>query len=92
MTNSDDMKDTMNEIDMQDQPVVSVNMRESLKSDIKSLERDIKDAQETADRSDEDAPSHTPISPEQANESKKNIVFLKKDLAQKKSQFEQLDS
>jgi len=92
IANQDDsMTDTMDQIEKDDIPAVNLNRRDSLKSGIKNLETDIEKAQAEADRSSGEVYSHSPVSPEQANESKKNIVFLKKDLAKMKSEYEQLD-
>jgi hypothetical protein len=84
-----DMDETMNEINGINH--AGLNMRDSLKVDISALEKNIKDAQDSADKSASEVYSYLPVSPEQANESKKNIVFLKKDLATKKSEYEKLD-
>jgi hypothetical protein len=91
MADETDMDETMREIDHQDQPVVPANKREELQGDIKSLKADIVSAQETMD-SVETSDAYTPVSPEHANESKKNIVFLKKDLLKKQTEYDQLDS
>ncbi len=87
----DAMSETMNQIDMGDGPILAVNQKDDLKKDIEKLENDILAAEQMADQIDRDAPQHAPITPEQANLTKRNIVFLRKDLETKKSLYEQLD-
>lgn len=86
-----DITETMNEIEEQDAPRNRTNLRESLQSDISILEIQIKEAQETTDNQNQMPYGFNPVSPEQANEDKRNLVFLKKDLAQKKFEYEKLD-
>ena len=85
------MNSTMDQIDLQDQRPV-LNRRESLTSNILSLEKNIRQAEDEVRKSNEAPMGHMPITPEQANQRKKEIVFLKKDLAFKRSEIEELNS
>lgn len=81
----------MNEINNPDGFPVGLNKRQSLQSDIANLKKNIKNAQAEVENSNLASSLQTSISPEQANESKKKVVFLRKDLAAKQSEYEQLD-
>ncbi|MBX4205533.1 MAG: hypothetical protein KW788_05160 [Candidatus Doudnabacteria bacterium] len=86
------MNSTMQEIELQDQSQdqSTGNKRTDLKSDIANLEQDIVDAEANVKRLKDEDP-YTPISPELANEHKRGIVFLRKDLEKKKAEFSDLD-
>ena len=84
-----EMSETMRAIENEGRLVIG--RRETLKNDITKLEDDIKYAEDCAASAEAEAYSHTPVSPEQANEAKKDIVFMKKDLENKKSEYKSLD-
>jgi len=64
----------------------------SLQKDISNLEHDIKSASEDFRKINEERSVYGRTeSPEEANKRQRDIVFLKKDLENKKSEFEQLD-
>lgn len=64
-----------------------------LLKDISTLESDIKSAQQLVTDSNESRTSYsTTVSPEQSNERRKAIVFLKKDLEKKKSEYDRLSN
>ena len=83
------MSETMNQINQEDAPVKIKS--ETLEDDISNLEKDIKNAEDSAALVESQAYSHTPVSPEQANEVKKEIVFMKKNLASKKLELKDLN-
>jgi hypothetical protein len=85
------MESTMKEIDEQEEQGVPTNRRETLKKEISDLKHGIKEAQTTSDTAEAEIYSHTPISPEQANETKKGIVFMKKNLENKQTELDKLD-
>jgi hypothetical protein len=87
----DDMNETMSEINSADGAPVVVNIRNSLESDIADIKKNILDAQEDVNNSNLETTLMSAITPEQANETKKILVFLKKDLANKQEQFKELD-
>jgi hypothetical protein len=90
MANDIDMDSTMREIELQDNPNTG-NIRDDLVKEISKLETDIGSAELQIQKQELEPMGHTPISPEQANEIQKNVVFLKKDLSKKRSDLRQLD-
>ena len=85
------MQETMDEIDRMDGSAPLGNKRDTLLSDISEIEGNIKTAQENLKLLRTEAPL-TPITPEQANARNRAIVFLRKDLARKQTEYEELDS
>lgn len=83
MINHDDqtaaMQDTMDEIE-RSEPTMTMGQREVLLQEISIISSDIKAAQEGTESSSRQTP-------EQANEIHRNLVFLKKDLEKKTSQY-----
>jgi hypothetical protein len=90
MLNSDEMNSTMHQIDIDDNPV-SANKRDDLKKDISNIEMDIKTAQKEIDKSKIETYSYATVSPEEANERLRTIVFLRRDLAKKQDEYDHLD-
>lgn len=81
----------MKEIESDDNQIdATLSKRENLQADISTLEQNIKDAEQVIHDAQAEN-TYTPVSPEQANENKRNVIFLKKDLASKKSEFDRLD-
>jgi hypothetical protein len=92
MTDNTAMDETMNAIERSDEPVPTLNLRESLQADISNLKKGIKSAQEAVNDSQSSwEPAHSPVTPEQANTLRRDLVFLKKDLEKKESEFANLD-
>lgn len=93
-TDNISMAETMREIDKSDDETstdtVSHNKRENLEADISSIEKNIVAAQAVIDE-DHEENTYTPVSPEKANENKRNVVFLRKELESKKSEIKHLD-
>ena len=65
--------------------------REILMQEILNIKKDIQAALDLIDLSNGVTPSFNVISPEQANFSKRQIVFLKRDLAAKQLELDQFD-
>jgi len=85
------MADTMNQINSDTIQPATVNRRDDLLKDISNLEKELKKIQQGVLLSNEETPLSSSISPEQANQAQRDIVFLKRDLASKKSEIEKLD-
>lgn len=84
------MEETMSQINGTDETTV-VNKRDNLINEMSKLEKDIRVAREVVLKSNEHGPLYTSISPEKANQQKRDLVFLNKDLARVKLEFEELD-
>ena len=82
---------TMNEIEIDDNPDIR-NRRDDLNGEISKIQDDLNSAEAKVLTSESLVFGQMPISPEQANEMKKEIVFLKKDLDHKKTELKELDS
>lgn len=88
-----EMESTMREIEDRELPLSPKgNKREEILSDISSLEHEIKAAEDEIQESNDLQPSNRSVSPELANERKRHIVFLNKDLRNKQTEYEELDS
>ena|SRR3989344_9314637 len=85
-----DMESTMLEIE-QEHSSPSIYRRERLQKDIQNLEQEVKTSQDALTKSNKKPFGRSPLSPEQANESLKNIVFLKKDISAKQDEYGMLD-
>ena len=79
----DQMQETMNEIERLDGQAPPIT-KDSLLADISNLEKTIRIAQKVITASNDQPYGFTPITPEQANKSHRDIVFLKKELEVKK--------
>jgi hypothetical protein len=90
MMNLTGMEETMKEIGLSDESQDKSHKAETLRTGIMNLEKDIKDAELRVEISNAEHRAYAPVTPEQANERKKNIVFLKKDLTKMKTEYEQL--
>ncbi|OGE73810.1 MAG: hypothetical protein A3C49_01270 [Candidatus Doudnabacteria bacterium RIFCSPHIGHO2_02_FULL_42_25] len=87
----DDMNETMNQINQAEGPIVVLSMKESLEADITNLKKEIKHAQKEVENSNLLTALYTAITPEQANQIKKKVVFLKRELETKLSEYNLLD-
>jgi len=85
------MEDTMNQINSDAGQSIAVNRKDNLLLDISNLETDLKKAQREVLRATATMALSASITPEQANKTQRDIVFLKRDLANKKSEIAQLD-
>jgi len=93
MTNNSDnekMESTMQEISQRDDEIAR-SKRSSLQKEISRLKEDLKIAEQNQAKPTHNDPAYLQISPELANEHHKKIVFLRKDLAARIFEYEQLD-
>ena len=87
MTDKDKMAETMTTI----YGVESGHTKADLQKEISKLKSHVKSASAEIIRSDESWSSYTTtVSPEKANERRRDIVFLKRDLANKQSEYDEL--
>ncbi len=86
----DAMQETMDAIEYGNESTATVNKKDSLLSDISKLENDIQQAIEILEQTDRTTPLYAAVTPEQANLSRRNIVFLRKDLESKRSEYDEL--
>jgi hypothetical protein len=86
----DAMQETMDAIEYGSDSAVSVNKKDSLLSDISKLENEIQQAVKLLEQTDRTTPLYAAITPEQANLNRRNIVFLRKDLDSKRSEYDEL--
>jgi hypothetical protein len=90
MIQIDAMSDTMNQINFEGTPI-GASRKESLLVEISNLQKNIKNAQAVVKKSHNDGPAFSATSPEKANELKKVLVFLNRDLTQKQLEYDTLD-
>ncbi|MBX4191678.1 MAG: hypothetical protein KW804_02685 [Candidatus Doudnabacteria bacterium] len=90
MNTDEQMQSTMLQIEMEDGSLLT-DRSDDLKKEILKIEHNIKNAQSEIEESNSSPYSYDPVTPEQANARLKAIVFMKKDLENKRTEIEELN-